>query len=366
MHFYKSEIKAWSAGGRVQFNDFVPPLGPNGGRNIIDGYQLVADGTGTTAGAALLGEDRCRIFGQIQVHERSGLQRWNLKGDQSRVMCVLLEGAHRVEEPADTGVGAGESVDCQMYIPMTKRFAKRPKDFAQPVDEFKMIELNFPALSDFSLGGSTVTTISANVWVIAHCHEESPGAVEAYMKDEVGATDFTSTTEVRISLRGKLTDLALHARGAAGGTSLANMPSVRIDDLNIPILTRLDDLLPAYKIHRGQADGIGSTQGSPMRTDPFTADMACAVLFTAEGESTAKVGKVLDSVKVTCDSNTVASLVALTRQVLPQSASYLQDVSSRHGVAASGWRFKTEGKSKREPGAWKSHERAWIPKSAAK
>src|SRR5688500_2645889 len=98
---YKSEVKTWNAsGGDNYFFDWIPREGPNGGRNMIDGFQLVVDGQVDVATAVIQGEDLARMWGRILVEQVDGVKRWNLPGDASRVASYLLAGPDRYSEHA--------------------------------------------------------------------------------------------------------------------------------------------------------------------------------------------------------------------------------------------------------------------------
>jgi hypothetical protein len=357
---YKSEVKAWnSSGGNGQFFDWVPRLGPNGGRMVIDGFYIHADlQIDTAAGAIAQGEDFARVFNRIIVEQHDGKKRWNLPGDQSRVMSILLDGIDRYTDSADVAVSTSNvAADVVLYIPMSKRFTHTPDDFAMPVDNFKMLTIEFASSSVFNIGSVVVSSIDfLNFYVIADCHEELD--LQIHCEDEVSATDLTSLTEGRLVVGGKLHDLVLHATGASGGASLANLTDVRIDELGIPPFLRTPDLEMEYRRKRNNGANLNSTVGADVRCDPFATDQACAVLV-ADSETSFFEGPTLSTVKLTL-TNTVAGLRALHRIVTPASSATRNRTSSLYNVRPEMFVVKTGSKTRRNIGEWQKELRPYL------
>lgn len=364
MALYKSEVKAWnSSGGSAPFFDWIPRRGPNGGRNIIKGFWVHADmQVDTAAGATAQGEDFARVFSRIVVTQTDGKKRWNLNGDQSRIMSIALNGIDRYTDAADIAVSQSNvASDVAIYIPMAKRFTVRPEDFALPVDNFKDLVIDFASSTVFNIGAVVVSSIdSLNFYVIADCYEELD--LQIHCEDEVSATLMTSTTEGRIVVGGKLHDLVLHAQGASGGASLANLTDVRIDELNMPPFLRTPDLEMVYRNARNNGANLNATVGGEVRCDPFGTDQAAAVLLS-DDRTSCWDGPVLPtaSVKMT---NTVASLSALHRIVTPASPSIRNQTSALYKVDPRAFVVKAEGKTRRSIAEWPRDIRPYLPLKA--
>ena len=364
---FKSETMTYVSGGQIQPKDWIKARAPDGGRVVIDYLWIHFVGTLTTATAALLGEDVARIFGLVQLADKSGLLRCNLQGDQLRVANYQIIGPRAVVEHADTGVGAGEVVDAWICVPLRKDFEFAPDDYSMGVDDYRSLQLTMPAAADLSLGTSVVSAIAGSYYVIALCHSEH--SVIAKLRDEMSFIGYSNgATQAVVPLKGKPRDVIIHQRGAAGGGSLANMPTVRVNELGMVPLTRAD-LQLAYTQARGAAPGLFATQGQNIRSDPFrtaagAAGAAAISVVRADPQDSNARGEVLERITVDCDGSTVSAtgLNIIYRQSIPQTDADLRVLSGRFGT--SNWRMKTEDKSKRDPAAWSPAQRRFLPKSA--
>jgi len=360
---FKSEVKAWSsAGGSAYFFDWIPREGPNGGRIVIDGFWVHADiQVDNSAAAIAQGEDFARAFNRIIVEQVDGKKRWNLPGDSSRVASYGLEGPERYTETADVATSANNTAaDTAIYVPMSKRHTHTPEDFALPVDLFKQLVVEYPGANVFDIGTTDISIDFINYYVIAECHEELDLVI--HCEDEVAQTDMTSTTEGRIVTGGKLHDLFLHATGASGGASLANLTDVRIDELGIPPFLRVPDLEYIYRRKRNLGANLNSTMGGEVRSDPFVTDQACAVLL-ADGDTSFYEGPVLSSVRVVM-TNTVSALRAIHRIVTPASAMVRNRTSAMYKVPPGAFRVKAASKTMREVEKWPKPLRPFLPLKA--
>lgn len=348
---YYSEKKSWSASKDVEFFDFIPREGPTGGRVVIDGFWVYGDWQIDNATLASEGEDFARIFGRIQVVQRDGLLRWNLPGDASRIACYGLLGPTRVGENADTSTSETNLTGTTaLYIPMSKPLVHTADDFALPNDTFAKVVVQGMSASDLDISTSDVTLDSVDYYIVADCHEEHD--LQFHCIDVVKMDELTSTTEGVISVNGKMHDLYLHARGASGGASLANLTDVRIDEPRGLLQTsKRTELTREYRFKRQCANNLNSTMGGELRADPFANSKACAVIISDERTSSF-VGAYADRVKLNL-TNSVASLRAITRTVKPRSAESLNAVAAAYGLKrVEQLTVKTNKKSKRNLGDW--------------
>jgi len=359
---YKSASQAHVAGSTLTFKNWIPRRGPTGGRVVVDRFWPVFTGTDVdVAGTAVEGEDCWRFFRRILVEQVDGRQRWNLTGDESRVACYLLMGSDRVPEFADLAIANNQTPSFMIPIPMAKRFTKRPKDYSLPAELLSRFAIDCADAAEVGVAGGTIGIVGS-YYVIAECHEEK--SIELKCEDEVKAFVLANTSGGQLVVGGRLTDLSLFQRAASGGGSLANLTDVRIDQAVPDALLRNPDLKEMYAAARYAAHNLPSTDGDPIHNDPHTLAtmVACPVLWSTE-ESSAVDGPVLDETIVRL-TNSVPSLEAIYRVVVPKSHGLALGVMRRHGLRDDSFRMKTKGKTKRDPGKWAPHEAVFLPASA--
>lgn len=353
----KSASQQHIGGSTLRFHSWVPRRGPNGGRNVIDGFELVADIADiNVATTAVQGVDLWRAFKRVQIEQAGGALRWNLRGDESRAMCYLLEGPHRVREIADSAVANDQAIRVAVYIPLERHFAVDPRDFSMAAEVFNELRIECADVTELDDDGGTVTIDSASYYVIAWCHEEF--SVKISPHDLIAATAFPSTSGMNLPVNGRLHDLAFFARGTAGGASTANFTDVRIDHL-IPVPISKNDILGQYQRDRRNATNLQSADGGQVRMDPFLSGKGVPILWTTE-KTSAFDGPLLDQA-IIYTTNTVANLLALYRVVKPRDAMVAAAVMERHGLTEGSFRVKTRGKSKRARNKWSPEQEAFLP-----
>lgn len=355
----KSPSQAHVAGGTVRFHSWVPRRGPNGGRAVIDGFELVATFADlTVATTAIQGADLWRAFKRIQIEQAGGALRWNARGDESRQLCYLLEGPDRVKESPDSGTTANQAFRVSVYIPMARRFAKEPRDYCMPADLLSEIRIDCADTAELDDDGGTVTINASGLsyLIIAWCHEEF--SVRVCPHDLVGVTALPAPTGMQLPISGRLHNLAFMARGTSGGAAMTNFLDVRIDSV-LPVSLTPADLLSQYRRDRRNANNLASADGGEIRQDPFALGRAVPVMWTTERTSVFD-GPILDMATINLTS-TVASTLALWSVVKPRDPSIQQAVAERYGIADSEWRVKTEGKSKRARERWHPEQEAFLP-----
>jgi hypothetical protein len=353
----KSASQMHIAGSTLRFHSWVPRRGPNGGRAVIDGFELVADIADiNVATTAIQGADLWRAFKRIQIEQAGGAMRWNLRGDESRAMCYLLEGANRVREFADSGTTTDQAMRIGVYIPMEKHFTVEPRDFSLPAELLSELRIECADVTELDDDGGTVTLDSASYYVIAWCHEEFSVRVTPY--DLVTATPFPSVNGLSIPINGRLHDLAFYARGTAGGGTVATFTDVRIDSV-IPVAISRLDLLGKYQRDRQNPTNLASADGGQVRMDPFVNTKGVPVMWTTARTSVFD-GPLLDQA-IVYTTNAVANLLALYRIVKPRDPNVVAAVAERHGLANAAWRVKTKGKSKRGRDRWPAEQEAFLP-----
>lgn len=353
----KSASQSHVAGSTIRFHSWVPRRGPNGGRLMIDGLELVAAIADiNVVTTAIQGFDLWRCFKRVQVEQAGGAMRWNLRGDESRAMCYLLEGANRVRESADTAVAADQAIVVSAYIPFERQFAIDGRDFSLAAELLSEVRIECADVTELDDDGGTITIDSATYYVIAWCHEDF--AVKVGPHDLIAAVAFPSVAGLQLPVNGRLHDLAFFARGTTGGASTANFTDVRIDHL-LPVAMTRTDLLGQYMRDRYNANNLQSADGGQVRSDPFNAGKGVPVLWANRRTSTFD-GPILDQA-VIYTTNSVASLLALYRIIKPRDPQIVAAVQERHGISASDWRVKTRGKSKRARERWHPEQEAFMP-----
>jgi hypothetical protein len=353
----KSAAQSFVAGTTLRFHSWVPRRGPNGGRLMIDGLELVAALTDiNVATTAIQGADLWRAFKRIQIEQAGGALRWNLRGDESRLMCYLLEGASRVREFADSATTNDQSITVSVYIPLEKQFAVEGRDYALAAELLSEVRIECADVTELDDSGGTVTIDAANYYVIAWCHEDF--TVKVGPHDVIGAISLPSTAGLTLPVNGRLHELAFFARGTTGGASMANFTDVRIDYL-LPVAMTKADLIGQYERDRKNADNLASADGDRVRMDPFNASKGVPVLWSTDRTSCFD-GAILDQAVIYC-TNSVSSVIALYRIVKPRDPAVVAAVEQRHGISPSEWRVKTAAKTKRSRERWPPEQEAFMP-----
>lgn len=342
--------------------------GPANGRNMARGFWMHFDGTGTTAGAATLGEDRVRIFGNVEVHLKDGTIVYDgVPADQIAATNFEALGADRNHDHADTGVGAGESLDAVLYVPLALPFEHDEELCgAVGVDEIAYIKWTFGVAADFALGSATISAIAGNYWIEPDIFESF--SVHAPIRYVFRRAIFTSATQASFDMPGgKLRSLMLHKRGAEGGASLSTIPTVQIPALQMPAVLSDPDLLSMYSFYRKVVPGLAATQGGAVRRDIVRSGRAISVVLP-DGKDTAAEGPTLAGpVTVNFPSSTVTVDANgpwfLYRVALPQDDAYLAKLDSMYPEAAGQpWAMATKGHTKTDPASWDPNERKYIGK----
>jgi hypothetical protein len=353
----KSASQSHVAGSTLRFHSWVPRRGPNGGRLMIDGLELIAAFTDiNVATTAIQGADLWRAFKRIQIEQAGGQLRWNLRGDESRTMCYLLEGADRVREFADSATTNDQAITVSVYIPLEKQFGVEGRDFSLAAELLSEVRIECADVTELDDSGGTVTIDACNYSIIAWCHEDF--TVKVGPTDLVGAVTLPSTAGLTLPVNGRLHELVFFARGTSGGASMANFTDVRIDNV-MPVAMSRVDLLGAYERDRFNADNLDTTDGGRVRQDPVNNSKAVAVLWSTRRTSVFD-GPILDQAVVYL-TNSVSNVIALYRIVRPRDPAVVAAVEQRHGINPADWRVKTAAKTKRGRDRWPAEQEAFLP-----
>lgn len=338
---WKSDTKLITPGHPMDFFDFVPLVGPKGGRVVVDTFVVVITGVITVAVANWDGRDVSRLIDLLDVQQRDGRSRWLLSGYKSRIMSIMLNGIEQHQEHGNVNIAAGAAVDLRLVIPMAKRFTRRPKDFSLPADVFRKISINWAALANAG-AGATLSAATLSAYILAEWHEED--SVEIKSEDVVKTADFTTNTQAKLALNGTVHDLFLVKQDAtAGGASVAAITDARIEDLGTPVLTR-QDLVHSYRAKRGIAASGPTTPGTERFLEPVQQG-SCLPLIVSCPETSVWEGKMLDSMKIDVGTGT-AGLSCVTREIVDKSQAIYNATCARFGIAPAAIRMKTDKKSR--------------------
>lgn len=339
---WKSETKPVQLGAPVDFIDFVPIKGPNGGRIVVDKFILCITGVITVATALWDGRDVARLITLLVVEQRDGRLRWALSGLKSRIASIFFHGIEKHIEHGNVAIGAGQAIDLRLIIPMVKPYVRRGKDFALPADVLKKITVTWNGLTGAQSGTTVLSAPTLNAYVLAEWHEED--SIEFKAEDLVKSVDFQSQTQAKLSLNGAVHDAIIVKEGTtSGGDSIAAITDVRCEDLGTPVLTR-QDLKNSYTIKRAVAPSGPVTPATERFLDPVREDKALPFI-AADYDTSLWDGKVVDSMKIDVGTG-VASSAIITREVVEKSQANYNAQVARWGVNPKMVGMKTDKKSR--------------------
>lgn len=341
---FKSDTRTVNLGTTLDLFDFVPLLGPSGGRVVVDKFIVCISGTLTVADAAWDGVDVPRLCSLISVEARDGKQRWNLSGYKSRIASIYFNGIEEHLEHQDVAIGAAQAVDLRLIIPMAKKMIRRDKDFSMPADLFRKVSLSFASLAGAATGATTLSVPALQVYVLAEWHEEHSAEFKA--EDVVKSVDFNSNTQAKVACVGAVHDLFVCKEDTtAGGAAITAITDARIDDLGVPLLTR-GDFVASYTMKRALGPTLaGASPGEERFLEPVR-DGKCLPIIAADIETSLWDGRVVDNLKIDVGTG-AAGLSVITREVTEKSQANYNATIARFGIDPRQMRMKTQGKTRR-------------------
>jgi hypothetical protein len=357
---YYSEKKTVTPNGQnVDFFDIAPIEGPNGGRFVVDYYFVYVNYQVDVTVGTQDGRDMARFIQRIQVIEDNGYHRVNLAGDELRVMNYKLLGSEKMSELLDHAVANNQTGLLLTVIPMEKPKTVRPRDWSQPADELRKIVVQLPTTATATGGVATIAFDSYEIYIVSYGHEEHD--LQFHAKDTLRSEEFTSTSQGKFTIDGKLHDLLIWTPGAGGGASQANFTDIRIDTANLLETTKKTELLAEYRFRFGVANNLNSTIGGEVRSDPFASGKAIPVILSDE-ETSCYDGPYIKQLKIDM-TNTVASQRALMRIVQPADPAQRKRKAADWG-ATGALTVKTLAKSQRDLAGWSDDQKAYLPLKA--
>lgn len=349
---FRSEVKDFIAGSAVELGEFVPLRGPNGGRVVIDDLIVRITGVITVATAAWNGYDVPRLIQTVTVEESGSLLRWSTSGLFARYAAEQFCGEDYVIDHANVAVGAAQAIDVSLMIPFEKPNQVRPKDTSMASDMFRKITINPASLAQAQTGTTVLSAPALKVYVLATWHEEE-SALELKVVDQVTAGLFSSTEEARVMCQGPIHDLFLARQAStAGGDVVSAITDVRVDELNIPLMTRTD--LIAYHTYKRRLGNTGiAGAGAEYRRSLVRSGFVLPIIASNKETSTWD-GRVVKSIKLNATS-APAGCSYVMRQILPRDQNSTNMQFTQFGSTdeqIDSTRVKTEGKSKRDLKNW--------------
>lgn len=359
----RSKQEDFIVGSTVEFDNWVPPRGGAGGRNVIRGFFLKLFGTITVATADFDGRDVARLIARVAVQDRSGRLRWALSGASTRLATILYCGIERHIEHATIAQGAGAAVSLMLYIPMAKPRVVRGEDFALPADVLDKVIVTFNSYASAATGATVLSAADLDCYILADLREEHN--VEIKSEDAVKSVNFQGTTQAQVKLSGTVHDAFIAreaaAAGTAGGESVSTLEDLRCDELNIPPQKNAD--LKAWYTHKfGYGNTSNSATAGEVYKDPFRAGQALAFII-ADEDTSVWDGKVVTDAKIDLGTG-AAGLSLVTREVLPKSQENFNAQAAQFGINPDVLRAKTAGKTNRDIGAYGKRAKQVMPFSA--
>lgn len=360
---FKSPAQAWVSDATLDFKKFIETRGPRGGRMVIDTLILHAEFSLTIAAATAQGEDFYRMFRKVTVEEINGVRRLNeVTGDALRLISYAHMGSDETVEHADFAAGGPTTVNFTCAIPISKRYAHEPGDYAMAAEMLERVSITCAAETDIELGAVAATIHSGTYWVIAECHEEWD--LVQHLQDEWVVRPFAaaSTAEQELNFsKGRIQDLYLYVRGADGGQTLANLTDVYIEHLMPRALRKDPDLKQHYARARGEAQNFLTTTGGAKTTCPFVGSTlrAVAVLLSTGTKSFEGPERTQVQVKLTNSADLPAAASIVARIVYPRDQKVEDGLAARYKKRPA--YLQTASKSKRRPDDWKEEYRRYLP-----
>lgn len=286
--YYTSPNQAWTTGGKTKldFTGFVE-VASGGLRVIIDGFELHFQGSLTVAdggGNPLLGPDAWRLFRNITVEQKDGVKRYDeIDGGSMRILNYAVLGPENVRELPNLAVSTA-TYTASIFVPLMKPKTSHPYDFSMPADVMRQVRIAMAQNADLSLGtpgASTVTINNGVYWVVAVCHLEP--RPKLYAVDQVTVMDFQTQLQTTINASGRPHDLLMYVPGPQGGVQLGDVSTALVVDIYDQSRLVYPDLMADYSREQGNEPGLfATTNGSPVKTDPFIALATDTVTFPGD------------------------------------------------------------------------------------
>lgn len=362
---YTSKEIVWVGGNDDAVFDpeeFLPKLGPEGGVILADVINVHVQLICTTTVATIEGEDAYKVIPQLTIEQHDDEKRVAaVGGDSLRLNAFAEQGADRTHEHADIAVGAAQTLNFTVSVPMAKFFAHEPDDTSIPAYALRAVRVKMPTNAALSVGG-TMAIASGKIWLSIDAHEEM--SVVQHAVDCLYEKDIETADAGTFQVGGRLQSLFLFCPGAIGGLTLANLTALMVEGVHRKSLYAHIDLKQMYARARGASMSSFATTGAPRYTDPFIAAdagtlRAVAPLLTRgnrcfDGEELSRA-----TLRLT-RAGAMPSTPRLVYRVAKRKTTRMRElVMDTFRVDRS--QVKTSGRTRRAVGSWDPRQAVYLP-----
>lgn len=353
VYTYRSQTITLTAGSVQTIPlDFLPTVGPDGDRLVIERIILKSEVQVDTDGSTTVAQGGWAAFVQrVRMMDQAG-EFLNLTGPELRAFHWAENGRQSFPDPAAIAISQSNSTRTirLVYDAAPKVRAKRPWDYAIPADNLVtgQIEITAATASQIGTGGGT-TIDSHTITLVVECRTEEGN--EIHVRRELRSVEPPSLLDMYLPINGAVcrTAFLFKYADAATGAATQDATSVTIDAAGISQIATAD--LQAIFCADGKQDsGAGNTLST---ADPFAQTTAKAVLLLWARKD-GKIDECLPhngQILVRLVGNTITSNRLLYELVQPNTAMSTRVERARAG-GSNDLRLKTEGKTMRNPRAW--------------
>jgi len=351
---FRSEALTWASGSQRNLPlDFIPDVGPQGGRLVIESMQIRSSLNLTSTTSSMKGENMCSFVKRLRVRDADG-DLINCTGAGLRLHQIAELGIHGPAEPSDLGTSTTAAKVFTHVIPFCPPRSRRRWDTAVPVSHLKSaggsgqggaIELEMPAVSDLD-DSDSVAINSGTYEFYFHCREEFDN--EIHTRTELKEITSAANNDHYIPANGGwlryLSMFLTPANSDNGAPDISACTAVHIDQL------KMANIRPEILVNQFAKESVFSQRD--FATNPFTASTIAAIplIFPRTDGKLIDLYRILGSLYVRTEGLS-ANPRFLIHTVTPRTRRSTQAERARAGTV-SNVSTKTAGKSKRNPKAW--------------
>lgn len=324
---WRSETKAVNVTNPqpIELTSPLSPVGPNGGRMVIDVIVLVVQGTITVATANWDGRDVPGLVSTMTVEQQDGTPRVQpISGRAHRLATFAQVGPERYNEHPTVAIGAAQAVDLRLPIHFWRPKQRRPHDYSLGVEMFRRLLWTPNSLAAAATSTTVLSAATLNCSLEIWGHEESDCEHKAL--DAWQVLDFTSGLQVTAQLVGPLQELFLVSTAASaaasvgGGALITAVTDVRVDQLGIPPLLRAT-ALAQYRWSNRRGNTSSAAVAGEVYGDPITEGRVWPILPLGDELMPPWQGWTGRGQPLKVDINpSTASIQLLARCAVPKSA----------------------------------------------
>jgi len=363
---FRSESLSWSSGAQKNLPlDFIPDVGPGGGRLVLESIQIrtTLNLTSTTT-SIMKGENLCSMLKRLRIRDADG-DLVNVTGAGLRLHQIAELGEHGPPDPADLTASTTANATFVHYLPFAPMRARRRWDFAVPISHLKSaggagqggaVEIEMPASSDLDDNGTdTIGINSGSYEFYFHCREEFDNEVHTRMelKEITSAANNDHYIPVNAGWLRYLSMFLTPSDDANGFPDISACSAVHMDSL------KTSNIRPAQLVNQFVKESPfaqryhGQHAAATLAvTNPYTAATIAAIplVFPRYDGKISDLYRIMGSLYVRTEGLT-SNPKFLYQTITPRTRRSTQAERSRAG-SVSNITIKTAGKSKRNPKAW--------------